>query len=234
MSAINKIKVYATAPHDCSYLSDREATTLFIDPDLEIDHILYTEVNDLGFRRSGKHFYKPYCRNCTDCIATRIPIDQFSPTRRQKRIINKNRDLQCIEVDSIDSEEHYTLYERYITLRHGDGDMYPPSRTQYLQFIGAPSAFSRFIEFRLNGVLLAVSVFDEFDDNLSAIYSFFEPESNRSLGVYIVLWLIELARAESHYFVYLGYWIKDCQKMAYKIEYRPIQLRINGRWQTLN
>jgi arginine-tRNA-protein transferase len=233
MSVINKIKLYSTAPHPCSYLDEREATTLFLDPNAEIDEPAYRELNQLGFRRSGQHFYKPHCKNCDDCIAARISVEDFKPSRRQKRTLRKNADLKATDVSSIQSDEHFALYEKYISQRHAEGDMYPPSHEQYMQFIGDAATFSRYTEFRLNGHLIAVSVQDVLADSVSAIYTFFDPDSKRSLGSHAILVMIERARQELRDYIYLGYWVRECQKMAYKVEYRPIQLRINGRWQTL-
>ena len=235
MSVLSKLKVFATKPHPCSYQEDKEATTLFIDPETELNEISYQDLTEIGFRRSGTHFYRPHCQSCNDCIPARIPVNTFTPARRQKRIENKNKDLTVHEVVSITSEEHYQLYASYIELRHDDGDMYPPTPEQYEEFLGKQTRFSRFTEFRLHGKLLAVSIRDNLTDSFSAIYTFFDPEySSRSLGSFAVLWLIREARREKLDYVYLGYWIRSCRKMSYKIDYRPIELLLNNRWQTLN
>jgi arginine-tRNA-protein transferase len=234
MSVLSKVKVYATHPHPCSYQDDREATTLFIDPAVKIDAIAYKDLTEIGFRRSGNHFYRPHCQTCNDCIPTRIPVDSFTPTRRQKRIENKNKDLTITTVDSIAGDEYYQLYAKYIEQRHENGDMYPPTPEQYQQFLVRETQFCQFTVFRLNGIPICVSVRDDVSDSYSAIYTFFDPDySNRSLGNFAVLWMINLAKSENRQYLYLGYWIRSCRKMSYKIEYRPIELLINGRWQTL-
>lgn len=234
MSIINNIKVYATTPHPCSYIDNREATTLFIDPETNITPLAYTELNDIGFRRSGKHFYIPHCKNCHDCVPTRIPVSQFIPTKRQLRILKKNQDLQSKSIQNIRSDEHYALYEKYIQARHTDGDMHPPNQEQYFQFIGDETRFSRFIEFRDQNKLVAVSVVDELPNSFSAIYTFFDPDqSKRSLGTYSILSTLNDAKNQGKDFVYLGYWIQECKKMNYKIDFRPMELRIEGSWRML-
>ncbi|HCH20462.1 MAG TPA: arginyltransferase, partial [Cellvibrionales bacterium] len=135
MSLLNHIKLYATNEHACSYDNNKQATTLFVDPDAEMNDLIYRELTDVGFRRSGKHFYRPHCRSCSDCIATRIPVEQINLTKRQKRIIKKNSDVKCQQVDSINTDEHYQLFEQYIARRHSDGDMYPATREQYQEFL---------------------------------------------------------------------------------------------------
>jgi arginine-tRNA-protein transferase len=235
MSVLSKLKVYATKPHPCSYQDGKEATTLFIDPKTELDEIAYQDLTEIGFRRSGTHYYRPHCQSCNDCIPARIPVNAFTPARRQKRIENKNNDLTVQSVASISGEEYYQLYANYIESRHEDGDMYPPTPDQYQEFLARQTRFGHFTEFRLEGKLLAVSVRDNLTDSFSAIYTFFDPEySNRSLGNFAVLWLISEAKRQKLDYVYLGYWIRSCRKMSYKIDYRPIELLLNNRWQTLN
>lgn len=234
MSVLSKIKMYATHPHPCSYLDDREATTLFIDPAVDIDAIAYQDLTEIGFRRSGKHYYRPHCQSCNDCIPARLPIDAFEPSKRQKRIENKNSDLTVQSVSSIADDEYYQLYAKYIEARHENGDMYPPKPDQYQQFLVRDTRFCEFTEFRAGDKLIAVSVRDNVGDSFSAIYTFFDPDYNsRSLGSYAIIWLIRLAQSEQRKYLYLGYWIRSCRKMSYKIEYRPIELLINGRWQIL-
>ncbi len=231
MTDLSNLKFYATQPHACSYLPDQQATTLFLDPQKLIDLATYSKLSDLGFRRSGDHLYRPHCQNCTACIPARIPVDCFQPTSAQKRILKRNRDIEVTAALPALTDENYDLYARYIEARHADGDMYPPSREQFLSFLVRKWPFSLFYEFRLEGKLLAVAVTDQMINGLSAVYTFYDPqETRRSLGRYAILWQIEEARRNRLAAVYLGYWIKNCRKMNYKTEYRPIEMLVNQRW----
>jgi arginyl-tRNA--protein-N-Asp/Glu arginylyltransferase len=228
---LSTLKLFTTHPHRCSYLDDKEATTLFIDPEAEVDVGLYSQLSEYGFRRSGQHIYRPRCSHCQACIPMRIPVEKFRSNRNQKRCWHRNEDLEVNILDSIDSDEHYQMYDDYICQRHGDGDMFPPSRQQYQDFLSAQWGCTEYIEFRQASRLVAVAVSDRLDNALSAIYTFFAPdESARSLGTYAVLYQIERARKLGLTHVYLGYWIKECQKMRYKSDYRPFQLFINNVW----
>ncbi len=234
MSLLNHLKLYTTLEHNCSYDKEKQATTLFVDPNAKVDDIIYRELTDIGFRRSGKHFYRPHCRNCSDCIATRIPVKQVSLTKNQKRIIKKNNDVSCQQVYSIDTDEHYHLFEQYIATRHSDGDMYPATREQYQEFLVDGNRFSHYTEYRLKDQLIAVNLADKIVNGLSAIYTFFDTEhARRSLGNFAILELIEETRRLGGDFLYLGYWISNCQKMNYKIDFRPMELLINGKWKRL-
>lgn len=235
MTDLSHLKFYATQPHACSYLPDEQATTLFLDPQKPIDTLTYSRLSELGFRRSGDHLYRPHCRTCSACVAARLPVDAFTPSNAQKRILKRNQDLVVTGTIPETTEEIYSLYARYIESRHADGDMYPPSREQFTSFLVRKWPFSIFYEFRLNGKLLAVAVTDQMVNGLSAVYTFYDPdEHRRSLGRYAILWQIEEARRCNLHAVYLGYWIKNCKKMNYKTEYRPIEMLVNQRWIVVN
>ena len=233
-SSVRDLKVYTTYPHNCSYLEDQEATTLFVDPRQPVDKKLYSKLSLMGFRRSGTHIYRPHCSACKACIPARIPAGTFTPRRAQKRVIQRNRDLMITCSDDICDDEAFNLYQRYIRMRHADGDMYPPDREQYEAFLNRVWDCTAYYRFYDRGHLVAVAVIDELEDGLSAIYTFFEPgESRRSLGAFAILWQVEKALQMGLEYVYLGYWIKDCQKMSYKSDYRPLEVYVNGRWTTL-
>ncbi|QFU75995.1 arginyltransferase [Halioglobus maricola] len=233
-SSLRDLKVYTTYPHSCSYLEDQEATTLFVDPRQEVDQTLYSNLSVLGFRRSGNHLYRPHCSNCEACIPARIPVNKFQPNRNQKRALKRNADLEIEVTGDIRDQSAFELYRRYIEQRHADGDMYPPDREQYQSFLDNAWECTRYYRFYQGGKLTAISVVDELLDGLSAIYTFFDPDlDDRSLGRYAILWQIEKAAEMGLDYLYLGYWIKNCRKMSYKSEYRPLELYLNGRWSLL-
>lgn len=236
MSDEKSIKLYSTYPHPCSYFQDREAKTLFVDPHIPFDSNLYTQLSRRGFRRSGRHVYRPDCKSCQQCIASRIPVDRFKPNRQQRRCQNRNTDLR-VDIRTTMAEHAYPLYDRYIRTRHQDGDMFPPSKEQFEQFLCDAIPATRFACFYLGDQLLAVSVIDVMGDGLSAIYTFYDPDqqfARRSLGAMAILWLINHSRELKLPYIYLGYWIRDCEKMRYKIDYRPIELLMSNRWIRLN
>jgi arginine-tRNA-protein transferase len=167
-------------------------------------------------------------------VPARIPVSQFKPNRQQRRIFKRNLDIQVRAVRPAFTEEYYNLYARYIEQRHADGDMYPPNREQFSTFLVRDLPFARFYEFRQHGRLLAIAVTDVLPNGLSAVYTFYEPsEERRSLGRFAILWQIKESARLGLNALYLGYWIKNCRKMSYKTQYRPIELFVNQRWITL-
>ena len=234
MSEFELLKFYATAAHPCSYLEGQEATTLFVDPETICSTEQLVKLAQSGFRRSGRYLYKPNCGACTACVSVRLPTSKFRLKKRQTRTIKRNLDIKFSTRTPILDQEHYALYERYINTRHSDGDMFPPSRSQYESFLVQNDENSFFLEARLENNLIAVTLFDEIPgDGLSAIYTFFDPNpiyDRRSLGRLMILQMIEVAQRMDLPYVYLGYWIRDSKKMAYKTEYRPIEMLINCKW----
>tara|TARA_B110000503_G_scaffold72339_1_gene111863 strand:- start:296 stop:1102 length:807 start_codon:yes stop_codon:yes gene_type:complete len=234
-ASLREIKVYTTFPHDCSYLADMQATTLFVDPRQAISVPLYTQLSLLGFRRSGDHIYRPHCISCSACIASRVPVNTFQASRSQRRVWRRNQDLRVIESGSIIDDEAYGLYARYINLRHSDGDMYPPDRQQYESFLNGLFDCTRYLRFYEDDRLLCVAVIDVMLDGLSAIYTFYDPdEERRSLGTFAILAQIEHAARHGLDYLYLGYWIEQCNKMNYKARFQPLELFTDGRWQSLD
>lgn len=232
MSNLQTLKFYCTPAHRCSYIAGRDAVTLFVDPKAEITAQAYSQLTATGFRRSGDFIYRPHCGSCQACIPVRIPVNLFSPDRSQRRCLKRNADLVVVSAPPRYTSEYYALYERYISSRHPDGDMYPPSRNQFRSFLLCSWGNSRFYEFRAGDRLVAVAVVDHVDSGLSSVYTFYDPdEESRSLGRYAILWQIAEARRRSGGYVYLGYWIRQCRKMNYKQEYRPLEYFDGARWQ---
>ena len=235
MNHSNSIKLFATQEHPCSYAPKRVARVIFVDPEHDVDEQNYFELNRLGFRRSGTHFYRPQCPNCNACISTRVDVKNFKLSRSQKRVIKNNADLTVLECTGIENlDDHFELFEKYIRLRHADGDMFPASKAQFQDFINSSSGNTWFTEFRRHDKLIAVSVKDRLLDGWSAIYTYFDPdESQRSPGAFAILTMIDSAKHLGLPYVYLGYWIEDVEKMNYKTQYRPIELYLDQRWQQL-
>jgi arginyl-tRNA--protein-N-Asp/Glu arginylyltransferase len=233
---------YLTAPYPCSYLPDLQARSQVATPAMLIDTRVYSELVQHGFRRSGTYTYRPHCDNCRACVPLRVLARQFAANRSQRRAWKQHANLEASAHPLHDKAEYYELYQRYQRARHKDGGMDNEDRESYQNFLLQSNVDSLLVEFREpfdpardeRGVLRMVSVIDLLGDGLSSVYTFYEPELPRArLGVYNVLWQIELCRKLGLDFVYLGYWIKNSRKMAYKTDFQPAQGLIDGVWHAL-
>ena len=216
--------------HPCSYLpAQQEQVVVVMDDDL-LNVVSYEQLLAAGFRRSGALVYRPYCSACNACQSLRLCTSQFKPSRGQKRISRLNRDL-TVMVSEENKPEYYPLYQRYIHQRHADGSMFPPSQGQYNDFLRCHWLTPRYLELRLNNRLLAVAVTDQLPNALSAMYTFYDPDDEaRSLGSYAILCQLALAKQSGREWLYLGYFVNDCQKMRYKHNYLPHERFIAGKW----
>lgn len=230
--SLNELAFFASAAHDCSYLDEQTAVSVFADPNAAMDMSTYSALAERGFRRSGTHVYTPHCPNCQACVAARVPVNLFKPNRNQRRTLNRATDITTEISHPEFSNEAFALYQKYISTRHSGGGMDDNNPERYLDFLTSDWADTEFVEFRIDGRLIAVAVQDVLTHGLSAVYSFFDPEFTRiSLGRYAVLWQIGEAQRRRLPWLFLGYWIGNCKKMLYKQEYRPIELLQHGRWQ---
>lgn len=227
------LQLFLTGEHPCSYLPGLKARTLFVDPNAQIDRAHAEWLQQVGFRRSGDHFYRPACKECSRCVPVRIPVADFVPNRSQRRTLRRNRDLELIARAPVYEQTHFELYRRYILARHGDGDMAEDiSPESYQRFLLARWAGqSRLLEFRERGQLVGVAVSDLLSDGLSAVYTFFDPDqADRAPGKLAILCQILEARGLGLQYLYLGYWIGESRKMAYKNLYRPIEAWNGRQW----
>jgi arginine-tRNA-protein transferase len=224
------LKFGVTHPFDCSYLANKDEQLLVCmeEPENLSEH--YPILIQAGFRRSGEQLYRPHCKSCSACESLRVLTHDFILSKSQKRVLSKNANIS-IKVLEGERDDYYALYERYISLAHKDGSMFPPSYDQYRNFIHCNWQSPIFIEGRINDELVGVAVTDKVENGLSALYTFFDPNmAKQSLGTFFILQQIELCKQRNLAYLYLGYQIDECAKMKYKNKFYPHQRFQLNEW----
>jgi len=216
---------FATAPVPCPYVSGRAERKLIVELAGREAADFYDDLSRAGFRRSHRFAYRPACHNCTACIPVRIDVERFRHTRSTRRVRNLNRVVPGRLVAPRAAPEQFQLFLAYQRSRHRDSDMAAMSYADYRNMIEDTPVRTAVAEFRdSDGRLAAASLIDRLDDGLSAVYSFYDPRQERqSLGTWTILWLIEESQRQGLPFVYLGYWITESPKMAYKARFPALE-----------
>lgn len=231
---------YVTAPQPCPYLSGRVERKLFTALQGDGAAHLNDVLSHQGFRRSQNVLYRPSCAGCSSCLSARIVAGRFSPSRGQRRVLQRNAGLQRVTNNPWATETQFDLFRRYLDARHSTGGMADMDRHEFAAMIEETPVRSRVVEYhapRASGrpTLLAVCLTDVLSDGLSMVYSFFDPDrASDSLGAYIILDHIAMARESGLPYVYLGYWVPGSPKMDYKARYRPLEIFAEGRWTDLD
>lgn len=210
---------------ECPYLPGQtfRSRYRFLDEEHAGEAEAYRHAMDLGWRRSGPLVYQPQCETCTACEVIRINVDEFTPRKDQKRCRKRNTDLSVQICESLPSKEGFALYQRYQLAIHDDDE----GIEGYIALYHRPAIPGLELQARdSDGRLVAMSILDAWPDALSSVYCFYEPsEKRRALGTFMVLSEVEAAQQLGARWVYLGYHIAGCQKMAYKGRFGPAQIR---------
>ncbi|WP_288939539.1 arginyltransferase [uncultured Roseovarius sp.] len=227
---------YVTAPQPCPYLPGRMERKLFTALQGEGAQRLNDSLSKQGFRRSQNVLYRPACAECSACLSARINVDDFHPSRSQRKTLNRNSTLERRSTSPWATEEQYALFRRYLEHRHADGGMADMDTFEFAAMVEETPIRTRVVEYvdTETGELAAVCLTDVLDDGVSMVYSFYDPDrTSASLGTYIILDHIEIARENGLPHVYLGYWVPGSPKMGYKAAFSGLEVYVNGTWEKM-
>ncbi|TEW53399.1 arginyltransferase [Psychromonas sp. RZ22] len=238
MSKTSSLRATLSTPFPCSYLTDKEEQLIMLFEPEHNAQQYYPALITMGFRRSGDQVYRPQCPDCEQCQSLRIQTNEFILSKSQKRLLNKNKHFTVIECTK-PKADYFSLYQHYINTIHKNGVMYPASIEQFESFIACSWGAPIFIEIYDGEKLISVSVTDQLTTNnstsWSAFYCFYDPNyTAHSLGKFAVLQQLQLAKTQNIDFLYLGYYIHNCQKMNYKNQFNPHQRFINQKWEAFD
>jgi arginyl-tRNA--protein-N-Asp/Glu arginylyltransferase len=213
---------YVTAPQPCPYLEGRMERKLFTALQGDTATKLNDSLSKQGFRRSQNVLYRPSCAECSACMSARIRVADFAPTKSQRRVGGRNTHLDRRATSP------------WATEAGGMADM---DMFEFAAMVEETPIRSRLIEYtdKTTADLRAVCLTDILDDGLSLVYSFFDPDFDRdSLGTFIILDHIAIARDLGLPYVYLGYWVRGSPKMDYKAKFKGVEVYHGGEWTNLS
>lgn len=226
-------EAHESITYPCPYFNDGRETTLeVIRPSLG-QFMRFHDLLSKGFRRTGSVFYMNSCKACTECIPIRISVQDFVPSRSQRRTLKANKDVKVVishfsEPSNVDLQAKFELFRKYMVGKHDNAE-----NAEWMEFYslhhGYP--FTSEMHLYLEGKLVAVSVLDEGKDAISSNYFYYDPDClERRLGIFSILQEIEYAKSVGKGTYYLGFYIEKCQKMSYKADIRPNQILEDGLW----
>jgi arginyl-tRNA--protein-N-Asp/Glu arginylyltransferase len=227
---------YVTAPQPCPYLEGRMERKLFTALQGDNADKLNDSLSQQGFRRSQNVLYRPSCAECSACLSARIDVAAFAPSKSQRRTQNRNADLDRRATSPWATEAQYDLFRTDLDSRHADGGMADMDVFEFAAMIEETPIRSRVIEYadQSSDTLMGVSLTDVLSDGISMVYSFYAPHMpQRSLGTYMILDHVRIAREANLPYVYLGYWVPGSQKMGYKSNFSGLEVYLGGRWQKM-
>jgi arginyl-tRNA--protein-N-Asp/Glu arginylyltransferase len=223
-------QLFLTAPMPCPYLPGRLERKLFTHLTGRRAPALHALLSDNGFRRSQNLIYRPACEGCSACQSVRVIAREFAFEGRYARVLKRNADIEVTVRQARATAEQFALFKRYLDSRHTGGGMTAMSYVDYEYMVEDTPVQTVVVEYRLashpDKPLIAVALTDVLPDGLSMVYSFFDPDlSKRSLGTMLILDHVRQVRMASLSYVYLGYWVQDSPKMAYKGDFRPLEIQ---------
>jgi arginyl-tRNA--protein-N-Asp/Glu arginylyltransferase len=232
-----QLRFFLTAPSPCPYLPERFERKVFAHLPLSDGAAVNDSLTQVGFRRSQNIAYRPACEACSACVSARIPVADYVFSRSERKILTRNADVVGAMVEAEATMEQFDLLRRYLLARHADGGMAEMTWPDYVAMVEDTAVRTHIIEYRTRsrdggpGDLIACALVDLMSDGLSLVYSFYDPTAaKRSLGSFIILDHVKQALATKLPYVYLGYWVRGSEKMAYKVRFSPIELLRPDGW----
>ena len=218
----------ATMPaSSCSYLPE-ERSSLEYRVMGQISESAFQRLLERGWRRHGRNFFRPACPSCRKCISLRVDVEAFRPTKSQRKAWNKNADVRLEVANATVTAEHIRLYNAWhadMHVRSGWRNDRMDASTYAEVFLAGEWPFAREFRYYRGDRLIGVGLVDVLPEALSSVYFYHDPDWRpESPGTFTVLKEIEYARETGRPYLYLGYWIAECQSMAYKARFGPHEI----------
>jgi leucyl-tRNA---protein transferase len=215
-----------------------ESCEFFKDKRSNIRYFFTSKINEkdfdllleAGFRKFGYLFFRYDCTGCSSCRSLRVIVDEFLPSKSQRRVLKKNGGLRFLTRNLSYHKEHYDLY-----LKHNNFRFAKNTATEE-EFIGnfcLTPVDSLITEIRDGERLVGIGYVDIGVKSLSSVYYFYDPDYARfSPGVFSSLMEIDLAKKLGKKYYYLGFCAAGVKFSDYKTHFKPNQIYLleENRW----
>ena len=230
MQKKEKITEFFEENQQCPYFDDRRSDTLYKYME-SCDVATQNEMLKRGWRRFGKIQFVPLCKDCNDCKTIRIDIKNYKFSKSDKRILNKNKDIEVYVQEPTLSIDHINLFNKYhkhmSKKKQWKDNEIDPSE-YHSSYVDGAGEFGKEILYFLDGKLICVALCDMNQEALSSVYCYYDHDyENRSLGRFSILAQISMAKQANVPYLFLGYWIKNHYSMGYKENYAPFEVLQN-------
>ncbi len=193
---------------------------------------LNTKLVQRGWRRFGFYYSRPTCQSCSECLSLRIDAENFKFSKSMRRVMRKNEETRILIRKPAISQEHLKLYEKYhrFMQQKKGWDYYPVTENSYYDlYASGAGEFGYEVLYIRDQKLVGVDLIDFIEDGVSSIYFYYDPDyASLSLGKYSLYKQIEFAKKRGLRWIYLGYYVKYCNSLNYKAEYKPYEILINN------
>ncbi|MEA2111676.1 MAG: arginyltransferase [Campylobacterota bacterium] len=220
----------------CAYISENSQTTHY-----KIIERCSKEkcavLIERGWRRFGNMFFRPICQECNSCESIKIDVANYKFSKSQRRVLKKAQHFQSKLQEPSMSKEHLALFLKYhhhMEHKREWENHGVSANSYYSSFVHGYGDFGYEILYYDDDKLIGVDLVDILPDGISSIYFYYDPDYEPfSLGTYTILKQIELAKEKNLAWIYLGYYVQECQSLNYKNRYKPYHT-LQGRPSELN
>lgn len=233
MNKINKnnYNFYLSNTEPCPYLADRDEKKIFLIMNDNDKSNEYENLIKNGFRRSHNILYNQVCANCNLCRSIRINVKEFTLSKSNKRIFNKNKNLFLKKLSDRPTEEQFLLFKKYLKFKHYDSEMNEMNFDDYCKMFSPSGIITKIYEYYYQDELVGCVISDFLEGALSMVYSFYTDSFlKNSFGKYLIIDHFRLAKEISKRYVYLGYWVEGSSKMDYKNSFNSSEVLIDNTW----
>ena len=155
---------------------------------------------------------------CQACFSLRLPLADFQWKNSLRKLLRKNGEVFSVQAQPYrQAEDKKQLWQQFKSEVHGWE--YVHDLDHHLFGVAAPSSFNAWeMTVRLDGKLVAFSVFDRGRQSIYAVEAAYDPAWRRhSLGLYTMLLEIAFSLEQGLHFYYPGMYLPGVSMFQYKL-----------------